>query len=160
MTFTLKVQGQEGNLLNINQNWSFWHETKCKQIGWVLGIKYDQRVWPWHWPRIFKVKCNLHFRPQAWPWPWISMVKFEIAVFQEWEGRLTSKKYDESQSFKTIAMTFSWPMWGVKIYRIVTGVTSDVGVLSIHLVYSHLVASTTLHAWLGNIYKVTITWKW
>ena len=109
--------------------------TKCKVNILNLDIKWDQWVWPWPWPWIFKAKCNLHFWSHTWPWPWIFMSNFEIAVSQEWEGRLTLNKGDGSRCFMTIAMTCWWPMWGVKIYRIVTGVPSDVGVPSTHLVF-------------------------
>ena len=92
------------------KRWSDNHEMKSKNIEWILGVKCDH-----------------------WPWPWIFKIKFEIAVSQEKEGQLTLNK---KGSFMTMTVTFWWPRWGVRIYPIVTGVTSNVGVLSTHLVMS------------------------
>ena len=55
-----------------------------------------------------------------------SKSNFEKAISQEWEGRLTLNKRDGSRSFMTMTTTFWWPRWGVRIYQIGTGVTSDV----------------------------------
>ena len=64
------------------------------------------------WPRPLTT-CH------AWPWPWISFFYFEIMVSQEWKGRLILNKRDGCQSFMTMTVTFWWPKWGVRIYRIV-----------------------------------------
>ena len=137
MTLTLNFQGQIWNWLYLCQNWSDCHETKCEHIDWTLGLKCNHQIWPWPWPWIFKVKyeiccistkiwsdCNqtkskhidLNSRPQiwqwVWPWPWLI--------------------FEFSRSY--VILTIWWPRSGVRIYQIVTGVTSVVGVPSTHLV--------------------------
>ena len=84
--------------------------------------------------RIFKVKCDLDLWPHAWPWPRIFMSKFWHSCISEWEGLLTLSKRGVCRSFMT--MTIWWPRSGVRIYKIVTGVKSDVGMPSTHLVFS------------------------
>ena len=59
---------------------------------------------------------------------------FEIASSQELEGPLTWNERGVSRSFMTMIVTFVWTWWGGRMYQIVAGVTSDVGVPSIHLV--------------------------
>ena len=94
--------------------------------GFDLG--HDLDLW------IFKAKCDFDLWPHAWPWPRIFMVKFWNSCTSEWEGRLTLNKGDESWSFMTMTETNWWPRSCVRIYQIVTRVTSDVGVLSTHRV--------------------------
>ena len=55
-----------------------------------------------------------------------------------------------SRSFMTMTMTIWWPRLGVRIYQIVTGVTSDVGVLSTRLVIFNLliISCEWISAWL------------
>ena len=100
----------------------------------------DHQIWPW-----------------PWPWPWIFKVKYEICyistksgpVASKWKANISIWTLEASNVTKglTLAMTvifeFSrsyviltiwWPRPGVRIYQIVTGVTSDVGVPSTHLV--------------------------
>ena len=96
------------------------------------GFDHDHDLDLW----IFKVKCDLDLRPQTWPRPWIFMVKFWNNCLSEWEGRLTLNKVGGSRSFMTMTVTICWPRSGVRIYQIVTGVTSVVGVPSTHLVWS------------------------
>ena len=75
-----------------------------------------------------------------WPWlrphSWLSLSRSncEIAMFQEWEGRLTLNKRDGGLSFMTMTVTFWWPRWSVRIYQTATGVTLDVDVLLTRLV--------------------------
>ena len=83
---------------------------------------------------IFKVKCNLDLWPYAWCWPGIFIVKCWNSCVPEWEGRLTLNKGGGSRSFMTLTVTIWWPRSGVRIYHIVTGMTSDVGVPSTRLV--------------------------
>ena len=61
----------------------------------------------------------------------ISRSESEIALSQEWDGRLKWNEKDVSHPFMTMILT-SVTMVG---YRIVTGVTSEVGVPSTYLVY-------------------------
>ena len=73
----------------------------------------------------------------------VSGSKFEIALFEESGGEgggggggwwLTWNVRDVSWSFMTMTVTYGRPWWGGWMYRIVTGATSDVGVLSTYLV--------------------------
>ena len=66
------------------------------------------------------------------------MVKFWNSCISEWEVQLTLNKGGGSRSFMTMTVTIWWPRSGVSIYQIVTGVTSNVGVPSTHLVYLNL----------------------
>ena len=98
-----------------------------------FDLDYDLDIW------MLKVKCDLDLSPHTWPWLWILMVKFWNSCISEWEGLLTSHKGCGSRSFMTMTLTIWWPRSGVWIYQIVTGVTSDVGVLLTHLlIYSWL----------------------
>ena len=137
MTLTLKFQGQIWNLLCLSPKWSDCHESRKAYIsiellasnvtnGFDLGNDLD--LW------IFKAKCDGDLWPHAWPWPRISMVKFLNSCFSEWEGRLILNKGGGSRSFMAMNVTIWWPRSGVRIYLIVTGVTSDVGVSSTHLI--------------------------
>ena len=58
----------------------------------------------------------------------------EIALSQAWYGWFTWNEKDVSQLFMTIIYWLVWPWWDGGVYRIVTGVTSDVGVPSTYLV--------------------------
>ena len=55
----------------------------------------------------------------------------EIALSQEWDGRLTWNEKDVSHPFMTMILT-SVTMVGGWMYRIVTGVTSDADISSCH----------------------------
>ena len=62
-----------------------------------------------------------------------SMSESEIALSQEWDGRLTWNKKGVSHPFMTMiltSVTMGGGGGGGQMYRIVTGVTSDVGVPS------------------------------
>ena len=82
-------------------------------------------------PQNEKQTYQLNSRPQMWPMG----LTFTITLTLEWEGRLTLHKGGGSRSFMTMTMTILWPRSGVRIYQIVTGVTSVVGVPSTHLVF-------------------------
>ena len=141
MTLTLNFQGQMWNLLYLSQKWSNCHETKSKHIDWSQDLKYDHWVWPW-----------------TWPWPWIFKVKYEFLYISTKTGPIATKRKSKHIDLNsrpqiwpmglTLAMTLTfefwrsyviltiwWPKSGVRIYQIVTWVTSDVGVPSTHLVY-------------------------
>ena len=83
---------------------------------WIIKITYDLDLWPYGlcWRRIF-------------------MLKFWNSRNSEWEARLTLNKVVGSKSFMNMTVTIWWPRSGVRIYNIVTGVTSDVGVPPIDL---------------------------
>ena len=63
---------------------------------WVLqeGMVAELTMWPWLWPH---------------SWLSLSRPNCEIAMFQEWEGRLTLNKRDRGLSFMTMPVTFWWP---------------------------------------------------
>ena len=98
---TLNFHGQIWNLLYLSQKWSDCRKTKSKHVKWLLASNIT--------------KC-MGLTDQGFSWS-----NFEIALSQEWEGRLTLSKGDGSRSFMTMAVTFWWSSWGVSIYRIVTG---------------------------------------
>ena len=117
MTLILRFQGQIWNLLYLSQKLFNCHEMKNEHINWTLGLKCSQHFWPW-----------------SWPWPWIFKVNFKIAVLQKWQGWLTLSLIHNHDG------DLWWPRWGVRFYRIVTGVTSDAGVPSTHLVLIGLIS--------------------
>ena len=121
-------------------------------LGLKCSHKFILWPWPWHW--IFKFQLfNRCISGMAEPigakWKgdkltgwWANKVTvtfyhthgldngfwrpdFEIVVSQEWEGRLTWNKGGVGGSFLTMTVTIWWPSSGVRIYRIVTVVTSD-----------------------------------
>ena len=104
-------------------------------------------------------RSNDYLWPHTWPWPWIFMVKFWNSCISEWEGRLTFSKGGGSRSFMTMTMTIWWPRSGVRLYQIVTGVTSDVDVPSTHLVYGKII-KFWIRCWIFLIYGwIYIHWK-
>ena len=138
MTLTFNNQGQMQNWLYLCQKWSDCHKTKSKHINGTLGLKCDHQIWPWHWP-----------------WPWIFKVKYEICYISTKSGPIAMKQkanlsiwtrslkcdygFDLGHDIGTfltsyVILTIWWPRSGVRIYQIVPGVTSDVGVPSTHLV--------------------------
>ena len=66
----------------------------------------------------------------------VSRSESEIALSQEWDGRLTWNEKDVSHPFMTMILTLVWQWWGGWMYRIVTGVTSDVIVPLTYLVFA------------------------
>ena len=118
----------------INKKWSDCHETKNKHIYWYQGLKCE------HW-----------VSPQPWPWPWIFMVKYGICCISTKSDPIVNEKqtywFNSSPQMwpigLTLAMTFTfefsrsnviltiwWPRSDVRIYQIMTRVTSDVVVPS------------------------------
>ena len=79
---------------------------------WVFqeGMVTEPTMWPWLWPH---------------SWLSLSWSNFEVAMFQEWEGRLTLNERDGGLSFMTMTLTIWWRTWSVRIYWTVTGVTLD-----------------------------------
>ena len=64
----------------------------------------------------------------------VSRSKFEIALWGG-GGWLPWNERGVSRSFMTMIVTCGYPWWDGWMYRILTGVTSDVGVLSTYLVF-------------------------
>ena len=114
--------------------WSACHETKSKHVDRLSSLKCDTWDWPWSWFWPLNFLYDIDLWPHAWPWARIFMVKFLNSCISEWEGRLILNKGVGSRSFITVTVTIWWPRSGVRINQIVTGVTSDVGVPSTHLV--------------------------
>ena len=117
VTLTLNFQGQIWYLLYLSQKWSDYHETKSRHIDWTLGLKCDHWIWPWLWPWlwIFKVKNAKNG---------LIATKWKVHIYIELKASVTIK-FDLGHDLER---------WGVRIYRIVTGMTSDVGVPSTRLV--------------------------
>ena len=96
------------------KQWSDCHETKSKHIDWTLGLKCDHRLRPW-----------------LWPWPWVFKVKYGIChISAKNEAIVTKWKANMSIELKTsMAVEFDLDhdleRWGLRIYRIVTVVTSN-----------------------------------
>ena len=112
---------------------------KSKHINWTQGLKCDHRVWPWPWPS-----------------PWIFKVTHGICYISAKNGRIATKRktnilieleasnvtigFDLGHDLDLEFMEFaiSQPKVvrrsGVRVYHIVTGVTSDVGMPSTDLV--------------------------
>ena len=120
--------------------WLMWNEKEANHLytGWTI------------WSLPFDRTHDLN--------PEVSRSKFEIISFQEWEGLLTWHEIDVSQSFMTMSVTFVWPWWSGWIYRIVTGVTSDVGMPSTYLVYQISVA-VLIEIWMYAILVAADGWS-
>ena len=156
LTLTLNFQGQTWNLLYLSQKWSDCHDTK-KNIDWTQDLKSDHGVWPW-----------------PWPWHWIFKVKYGICYISTKNGPIATKRkgniwielktsnvtmvfdlghdldVEFSRSNMEFAISQSNVIWrsGVRICKIVTGVTSDVGVRSTHLVFSGIVYVVLFKLWI------------
>ena len=90
-----------------------------KWVNLILGRLYDLALWPHPWP---------------WPWSWNLKVKV-------WNSYISGMGTANSHGMKRMWVIHSWPWywlvwpwWGGQMSRIVTGVTSDVGVPSTYLV--------------------------
>ena len=155
-------QGQTLFWTFLRNGWSDWCETKRKYIGWMLGIicDLDHRPHSWPWPWIFQgLISKLLYLGNCWSVKWkgseligywadymtlpfdhthdldlaVSRSESEITLSQEWHGRLTwNERMGVIHSWPWSWLV--WPWWGGRMYRIETGVTSDVGVWSTYLV--------------------------
>ena len=169
MTLTLNFQGQIWNWLYLCQKWSDCHKTKSKHIDWTLGLKCDHHltlavtltlnfqgeIWIFiylnqNWPDSHETKSkhiDLNSRPQIWP---MDLTLAMTLIFEFWRSY--------------VILTIWWPRSGVRIYQIVTGVTSDVGVPSTHLVFSWDWGSwwshTTISRDMGNSQSVWIVYMY
>ena len=131
MTLTLNFQGQiwicyistQSGPIAMKWKANISIELQASNVSNRFDLGHNLDLW------IFKVKYDLDLWPHAWPSPKILMVKFWNSCISEWEGRLTLNKVDGSRSFMTMTMIIWWPRSGVRIYQIVTGVTSDVNSL-------------------------------
>ena len=89
----------------------------------TLCLKCDHRIWPW-----------------PWPWLWILKVKFGICFISVKNGLIATKWkvsiWNELKASITIKFDLDHDLkrLGVRIYLIITGVISDVGMPWTHLV--------------------------
>ena len=82
-------------------------------------------------PRNEKQTHRLNSRPLMWPLDLTLAVTLTLTFQgQIWNLLYLNQKFSRSY----VILTILWPRSGVRIYQIVTGVTSDVGVPSTHLV--------------------------
>ena len=94
----------------------------------TLNLNFQGEIWifiylnqNWHDCHETKSKhIDLNSRPQIWP---MGLTLAMTLIFEFWRSY--------------VILTIWWPRSGVRIYQIVTGVTSDVGVPSTHLVVNH-----------------------
>ena len=84
--------------------------------GQIWNLLYLNQKWS-DWHKTKSKHIDLNSRPQMWPMG-LTLVMTLIFEF--------SRSY--------LILTIWWPRSGVRIYQIVTGVTSDVGMPSTHLV--------------------------
>ena len=135
MTLTLNFQGQIWNLLYLCQKWSNCHETKSKHIDWTLGLKCDHHIWPWPW--LFKVKYGICYISTK---TGLIATKRKANISNEVQASIATNGFDLGHdldiwfSRSNVILTIWWPRSGIRIYQMMTGVTSDVGVLWTHLV--------------------------
>ena len=142
VTLILNFQGQIWNLLYLSQKWSDCHETKGKHIDWNLGLKCDQRVWPWpwFWPWIFKVNywiCYISTKSGPTATKQKANISIELQVSNVSNGLDVGHDLDIWIFKANVTFAIWWSRSCVMIFQVVTGVTSDVGVSSTHLVGSH-----------------------
>ena len=91
----------------------------------TLTLNFQGEIWIFiylnqNWPDCHETKSkhiDLNSRPQIWP---MGLTLAMTLIFEFWRSY--------------VILTIWWPRSGVRIYQIVTGVTSDVGVPSTHLV--------------------------
>ena len=125
-------QGQTLFWPYLRNGWSDWCETKRKCIGWILGWIYDLDLWPHSWPldvsrsnnSIFGIVglIGVKLKESELKWYWadcmtlpfdhthdldlgVSRSESEIALSQEWGGRLTMNKKAVSLPFLTMILT-------------------------------------------------------
>ena len=118
MTLTLYVSRSNFETLYLRNCWSDWCEMKRKRINRILG-----------WLYYFVLDLG------------VSRSESETAS-REWDGRLTWMWVIHSWPWYWLV----WPWWGGRMYRIVTGVISDVSVPSTYLVLNMF--NTMFMSWL------------
>ena len=101
--------------------------TPCQELWvWLLWNEREANRLDAMWPFLFKTPESLTIIfPRS---------NFQIAWSQELEGQLKWDQRYLNQSFMTMIVTFVWTWWGGWMYRIVTYVTSNVGMPLTHLV--------------------------
>ena len=109
-------QGQISKKPYLRNCWSDWREMKRKRINRILGWLYDLDLWP-----------------HPWPWPWSFKVRVGKSLISGM-GMPTDMEQKGCESSIDHGILTSATIWGGRMYRIVAGVTSDVGVPSTYLV--------------------------
>ena len=102
----------------------------------TLTLNFQGEIWIFiylnqNWPDCHETKSkhiDLNSRPQIWP---MGLTLAMTLIFEFWRSY--------------VILTIWWPRSGVGIYQIVTGVTSDVGVPSTHLVWKLLSSFYSLY---------------
>ena len=114
----------------------------------TLTLNFQGEIWIFiylnkNWPDCHETKSkhiDLNSRPQIWP---LGLTLAMTLIFEFWRSY--------------VILTIWWPRSGVRIYQIVTGVTSDVGVPSTHLV---LDANGSVHEKFLWIIRQYVWWFW
>ena len=108
MTLTLNFQVEICNLLYLSHIRLDCHETKSKHIDWMLGLKWDHRVWPW-----------------LWPWPWIVKVKSGLLYIRVYKGfnchKRKSKHINWMLGLKLDHRVWLWPWPWPWIFKLKSG---------------------------------------
>ena len=86
---------------------------KRKWVDMILGRLYDLALWP-----------------HPWPWPW----SFKVRVWNSFISGMGQPIDNERKGCESSTDWLVWPWWGGRMYRIVTRVTSDIGMPSTYLV--------------------------
>ena len=92
----------------------------------LIDVKWKGSELIWYWAHCMTLPFDHTHDPDLG----VSRSEFEIALSQEWDGQLTINEKNVNHPWYWLV----WPWWGGRMYRIVTGVTSDVGVPSTYLV--------------------------
>ena len=97
--------------------WMMWNKKEANQLDTGLTVWSCPLTTPITWPCSLKIKV------------WNSLIwGMGVGHWLTWKERAVSR------SFMTMTVTYVSPWWDGRMYHIVTGVTSDVGMLSTYLV--------------------------
>ena len=95
----------------------------------LIDVKWKGCEFIWYWPDCMTLPFDSTHDLDLG----VSRLEAEIALSQEWGGQLKmNEKMWVIHSWPWYWLV--WPWWGGRMYRIVTGVTSDVGVPLTYLV--------------------------
>ena len=114
--------------------WCFNVKFRNSCISGIVGlidVKWKRGELIWYWANCMTLPFDhTHDLDLGFE---ISRSESRIALSEDWDGRLTwNEKMWVIHSWPWYWLV--WPWWGGRMYRIVTGVTSDVGVPSTYLV--------------------------
>ena len=121
-------------------------------------VKCDHHIWPWPW--LFKVKYGLCYISTK---TGLIATKRKANISNELQASIATNGFDLGHdldiwfSSSNVILTIWWPRSGIRIYQMMTGVTSDVGVLWTH---AHLVPITKIRlCHMSYLYNEIYTWK-